>query len=356
MKQKILFSFILSALLIPFTNTNGQQDKPARDKFTLLTMPYNQRPLTLYKGQLQINGGYKLSVRGKSYDENGDKVSLKTDGSASIMHTYLLEIKYGITDFIEIGADSYFMKNGVRSPSTTYVSTSNTINTNTLNEYNGMGDLNLTASLRLPMEYKSYDVSLRGGITLPVAAYKPSEPTHTITDYISPNNYTVNYHYNNNNGIGVPVFMLSGAAKFTFSKVSFEARGIYKAPLKEGESIRWNWTLYGSTFTYYSTPFSYLPDRSLLIYGSIHYQAAGWFDLFLTNYYNKTSSGWTEYYDIKYANPEVSLITLEPGFELQISPSLTIYQYAGFQIAGKNTDAPFYLLTTISFNMFPFWK
>lgn len=356
MKQRLFLAIILSAWLIPFSLVNGQQEKQARDKFTLLTMPYNQRPLTLYRGQFRANAGYRFAVRTKSYDGNGEKISLKDEGSVSIIHSYLMEIKYGITDFIEVGAVSYYMRNGIRSESNSTLSGSDVITSNTLNEYRGIGDLTLAAAVRLPVEYKSYDVSLKGGITLAAAEWKPSEPTHTISEYKSPNNYTVNYHFNNNNGTGVPVYLISGAAKFTFSKISLEARGTFKAPMKAGESIRWGWTLYGSTFNYYNTPYSYLPDRSFIINGAIHYQAAGWFDLFLTNYFSKTSSGWTEYYNNKYSNPEVSLLTLEPGFELQISPSLIIYQYAGFQIAGKNTDAPFYLLTTISFNMFPFWK
>jgi hypothetical protein len=357
MKQKLFLAVLFAICLFPFTHVKGQQEIQAKDKFTLLTMPYNERPLTLYKGQFQVNASYRLGVRAKSYDSNGEKISLKQDGSASVLHGYLLEIKYGITDFIELGADSYFMKNGIRSESYSFLnSATEIINTNSLKEFKGIGDLTIAASIRPPISYKVYDISLRGGITLPVASYKPSEPTHNITEYKSPNSFTVNYHFNNNNGIGVPVYFFSGAAKFTFSKISLEARGTYNAPMKEGENIRWEWTLNGSTFTYYSTPYSYLPDRLLLINGAIHYQAVGWFDLFLTSYFTKTSSGWTEHYNGKYANPETSLFTIEPGFELQITPSLTVYQFAGIRIAGKNVDAPFYLLTTISFNMFPFLK
>ena len=356
MKQVLIWTVIFFAVLMPGARINAQQEKQARDKFTLLTMPYNQRPLTLYKGQFQANAAYRFGVRTKSYDENGNMISLKEDGAASVVHTYLLEVKYGITDFIEIGADSYFLRNGIRSETSSTLSGSGTITANTLNEYRGFGDIALGAAIRVPIEYKSWDVSLKGGIVLPVAENEPSQPTHSITDYKNPYNYTVNYQFNYNNGTGVPQYFFCGAAKFTLSKLSLEARGSYRFPSKEGESIRWGWTLYGSTFSYYSNPYSYLPDRLLTINGSIHYQAAGWFDIFINNYYYKTSSGWTEYYDNKYANPESKLLTIEPGFELQISPSITIYQYAGFQLSGTSTDAPFYLLTTLSFNMFPFFK
>jgi hypothetical protein len=72
--------------------------------------------------------------------------------------------------------------------------------------------------------------------------------------------------------------------------------------------------------------------------------------------WHKTSGGWTEYWGNKYKNPETCLITLEPGFELQISPNLTIYQVAGFPVGGKNSDAPFYLFTTVRFSTFLFHR
>ena len=92
MKQVLIWTVIPFAILIPCASLNAQQEKQARDKFTLLTMAYNQRPLTLYKGQFQANAAYRFGVRTKSYDENGDKISLKQDGAASIVHTYLLEV------------------------------------------------------------------------------------------------------------------------------------------------------------------------------------------------------------------------------------------------------------------------
>lgn len=319
-------------------------------------MPYNNRPLTLYRGQFQANAGYRFAVRSKSFDINGNKISLREDGSASIMHTYDFEIKYGVTDFIELGAGSFYMRNGIRSESSSTISGSDMINSRTLTEYRGMGDLELTAALRLPIDYKTFDISIGGGVTLPVAPYKPSEPSHEIIDYTSPTNYTINYQYNNNNGTGVPLLIASGAAKVTFSRFSFQVVGTFSAPMKEGESIRWGWTIYGTTFSYYSNPYNYLPCRSLYVDGSAHYQAAGWFNVFLNAKYSRTYSGWTESYGVKYADPETTLLTLQPGFEIQVSPSLRIYQYAGFQIAGKSTDAPFYLLTAVSYNIIPFRK
>jgi hypothetical protein len=352
-KSAVSVFFILACSILSLF---GQEESKSRDKFSLLTMAYNKRPLLLYKGQLQINTSYKFGTRTKSFDSDGKRISLKDKGSASIIHTYILELRYGITDFIELGVNSYYLRNGIRSETGSILSGSDMITTNRLDEYKGMGDMNIMAALRLPFEYKLYDFSVRGGITLPTAKYKPSEPSHTITDYTSPDNFTINYNFNNKNGTGVIYYNLAVSGKFSVSKISFEINGLYRFPSKEQTSYRWDWSRSGSAFTYYPATYRYLPGRNLIVNGSIHYQAAGFFDLFLGGIFNKTSLGWTEYYGNKYANPEASLITLEPGFELQIAPSLTIYQYAGFQLSGKNSDAPFYLLTTLSFNMFPFWK
>jgi hypothetical protein len=356
MAKNWLFALILSLSLPPAITVRGQDVAPVRDKYTLLTMEYNMRPLTLYRGQFQANAGYKFAVRTKSFDSQGDKISLKENGSASILHNYFLCLKYGITDFIEIGAETNYSRHGIRSESLTYLSSSDNISVNTLSETKGMSDILIQTTLRLPFEYKWYDFGLRGGIYLPTARYKPLQPTHTVTDIISANKYTVNYHFNNTNGYGVPVYQISAAAKFTYGVLSLEACGTFKKPVKEGNSIRWSQALVGTTFSYYITPYQYLLSTALTINASVHYQAAGWFDIYLNGNYFKTDGGWTDYWGVKYANPEISLFTLEPGVEIQISPSFTIYQIAGFPLTGKSTDATFYMFTMASFNIFPFFR
>ncbi|MEZ5001377.1 MAG: hypothetical protein R2727_12435 [Bacteroidales bacterium] len=47
----------------------------------------------------------QLAVRAKSFSDTGDKIGLTEDGSASIQHKYLLNIRYGILEFIEAGAE-----------------------------------------------------------------------------------------------------------------------------------------------------------------------------------------------------------------------------------------------------------
>ena len=355
MKGKFLLVTI--ALLSLFiTTVNSQTDPAPTGKYSLLTMPYIQRPVLLYKGQLQTNAGYKLAVRTRSFDEKGDVIILKEQGNSSVLHCYFAELKYGVTDFMEISAETNYMKRAMRSESVTYINGADVIETNELNEFLGMSDINMSVSLRLPVEYKRFDFALRSGISIPSAQHEPDKPTHSVTNVTSVNSYTINYHYNNRNGCGVPVYSVSAITKFTFSKFAVEADFTFSDPVKEGSNISWDETLMDMAFSYTSKPYQYLPDRTVSVNASFHYQPVGWFNLYINNNFFKTSGGWTEYNGNKYANKEVEMFSLEPGFEIQISPDILIYQVAGFSLWGKNTDAPFYLITTLRFNIFPFIK
>lgn len=359
MKRNIVLLIIVSALLIPVVSVKCQTAAPSGDNYTLLTMPYNQRPVSLYKGQLQVNTGYKFAVRARSFNNLGNEIVLKDKGNSSVLHYYFLELKYGVTSFIEIGAETNYMRRGIRDESVTYLSTNalgttDEINVNKLKEYRGLGDILLFTTIRLPIEYKWADFGLRGGLFLPSSQSEPLKPTHSVSNVLAANSFTVNYHFNNKNGFGVPVYFVSALAKFSLSKFAVEADFTLREPVKEGTNIRWEETMANKVFSYYSKPYLYLLDRTIMLDASFHYQPVGWFNIYMNSSYFTTSGGWTEYYGNKYKNPEMQLFTLEPAFQIQISPSLTIYQTAGFPLSGKNSDASFYMFTTVSFNIFPF--
>lgn len=351
---------IIALLLISALNCSSFGQVPAgqKDKYTLLTMPYNLRQLTLYRGQFTINAGYKFAVRSLSYDENGEKVVRINTGSGSVYHYYFADIRYGLTNFLELGAETNFIRRGMRAETSTYTSATITgtssITVNKLTEMKGLGDILLLATLRPPVEYRWIDFSITGGLFLPSSKYKPEKPTDIVTNVTAADSYTVNYHYNYTNGYGVPVYLMAGTVKAGIKKFTFQADLTFKTPKKEGTSIRWEENLANQKFSYNDKSYKYLLSNSWMINCSLHFQATGWFDLFLEGSWLKTIGGWTEYWGNKYKNPETRLLTVEPGFELQISPSLTIYQVAGFPLSGKNSDAPFYLFTTVRFSNFIF--
>ncbi|MCU0460952.1 MAG: hypothetical protein MUF36_02885 [Bacteroidales bacterium] len=355
MKSKILLILLVSLLTVPFP-VNCQKASGTRDKYTLLTMPYIQRPLNLYKGQLQANAGYKFAMRSRSFDSNGDVIKLKDDGNSSMLHYYFLELKYGILDFVEMGAEITYSKKGIRSETMSFGSPTYLITETYLNEFKGMGDLFLFASVRLPFEYKKVDFRLSGGVFLPTANHEPEKPTHTVTDYLNALSYTINYHFNEKNGYGIALWQASAEVKFAFSKFGAEVGFSFRDPLKEGENFRWDETLSGQTFSYTSASYSYLPHRMIDINASLHYQPNGWFNIYLGSDYVKFFNGWTEFWGLKYSNPEISLMMLEPGYEIVVSPSFRISQTIGFSLFGENSDAPFSMITTLSYNIFPFKK
>ncbi|MCX6328662.1 MAG: hypothetical protein NTZ85_03975 [Bacteroidia bacterium] len=357
MKNRFITAYLIAAFLIPLVPVNCQTSTGNRDKYTLLTTPYNKRPLTLYKGQFQADAGYKFSLRSRSFDNNGDVIDLKTNGNASVMHNYFLELRYGVLNFVELGIESSYSKRGIRTESTTYGSAFSEVIVNELSEYKGLGDLYIYTSIRLPVQYTWFDFRVSGGFFLPTAKYKPDQPSNSISVDNTTSTFTIDYKYNNKNGYRVPVYQISAAAKVTFSKFAAYADFVFKDPLKEGTNIRWDETLSNYVFYYTSHEYDYLLDREMTTTASVHYQPVGWFDIHLKGSLLLSSKGWTEYWDnVRYKNPEIQLLTLEPGYEIQISPSLRLSQFAGFSLSGKSTDAPFYMITTLSYSIFPFLK
>lgn len=355
MKTKVFTSLI--ALLVITIALNAQQQSLSGNKYTLLTTPYNKRPLTLYRGQFQINTGYQFAVRARQFDSEGKKVILKDLGVASVYHYYMIELKYGVNNFLELSATTNYLKRGIRSQTVNYVSSTESISVTNLDEQKGIGDILLLATTRLPFQYRWFDLAVRGGAYIPSAEYKPEKPTHSIRNVLSTNVYDIDYHYNSRIGYGVPVYVIGGALKFSYSNLSVESEFSFSDPVEEGENIRWDETLTASrTFDYTSKSYDYLLNTTYDFNAALYYQAAGWFNMGLNVNYFKSSGGWTEYRKDKYRNPEQSTLILEPEFEIQITPSIRIFQTAGFPVSGKNIDAPFYLYITLSFNTFPFLR
>ena len=337
------------------------QETGPRDKYTMLTMPYNKRPLTLYGGQFMASAGYKFAIRSQTFNKEGDKVYLKNAGTGSVFHYYVINAKYGLTGFLELGAETSLIRHGMRSQSVTYTTASLTsaerVTVNEFKEVKGMGDLLLTATARLPLEFKWFDFSLTGGLYLPTAKNEQDKPSHSVTDISTSNTYTVNYRYNYRYGFGVPVWLTGAGAKFSLGKYSLQAGLVYTTPREEGTGTRWDQTLVNSrTFDYQEKEYKYLLSDSWSGTLSFHYQATGWFDVSLNGSYNKTTGGWTDYWGNKYSNPETRIFIIEPSFELQITPTLKVCQSAGFPVSGKNCDAPFFLFTTLRFSQFPFLR
>ena len=284
-------ALLLVQLLLVAISVSAQRQTRQEDKYILLTMPYNQKPLTLYRGQLELNGGYKFAVRSMKYDTEGRSVYMKDDGTGTVYHFYFADINYGVTNFLQVGASTNMLRHGEREVTTqiesTALGTTNRVTVNKLTEVKGIGDLLLLTTLRLPIKYRYFDLSATGGLFIPTSAYKPQQPKNSVTNVTAVSSYTVNYHYNQTNGYGVPVYLLSASVKGGYRKFSFEGDFTFRTPKKEGTNIRWEATMVDKNFSYYDKTYLYLLSNSYSFNGTFHYQATGWFDLFFNTSWQK---------------------------------------------------------------------
>ena len=353
MKSRIINILLL---LVLSSTLSGQVIKEGRDKYTLLTMPYNMRQLTLYRGQFAVNAGYKFAVQSRSYGDNRKIVYLTNKGTGSVYHYYFADVRYGILDFLEAGVETNYIRHGMRNETSTYVSTTlsgtSNVTLNKITEVKGLGDILFFATLRQPFSFRYVDVSATGGLYIPSSQFKPQQPNDKVTTTAVANTYIINSYSRYTNGYGVPVYLLAGSLKVSVKKFSLAADFTFRTPKREGENIRWQATLADSKFTYTDKAYKYLLSNEYTVNGEIHYQPVGWFNFFVGCNWQKTKGGWTESAGIKYSNPVTSLVTIDPGFELQVSPSLTVFEVAGFPVSGRNTFAPFYIFTTIRFSNF----
>ncbi len=310
------------------------------------------RPLTVHKNQLQINAGYDFSMLSRRIDESGNIVNLSEAGIASAMHTFPLNIKYGILEFLEISAGTSYKKSGMRSEDYWTFSGSSKLHIQEINEHKGLEDMFMKMGLRLPFNLKSFDWSVSGSVTLPVAKYKPDKPDHEVI-LVEPvyDSYKFTYHYNNRFGTGVPTFKIRSAAKFRTERTAIIASADYFKPFSSGENIHWKSRRIYEEFEYTGLPYKYLPSQVISCSGAFTYQAIAWFSQYIIIDYYKIYGGWSELTGKRVANEKRNYMFISFGFEIQVSPYLRLSQLVELPGWGNNTDAPICFATNLSFNI-----
>lgn len=338
---------LLILICLPLVQGNAQDDK-----YSLLTEPFVERPVSMHRGQLQVNGAYQLSVTSGYFENNSEKSDLVEDGRAAVGHRYDFNIHFGILEYLEVGAEMNYFMQGIRSESITYFDLFATRTVTEMTEWNGLEDLVLSATLSLPFEIDMFDLGITGFYSIPVAEHDPPEPEHSYMA-LDPDGTSnvIEYHFMEKNGIGVPRFGAGGIMKLRLPPFAIQAGGSIMLPQREGETLYWDSELADGEFLYNSTEYPYLPQRKINGSVTVHTQPVGWLQLFTgVNYLWKTG-GWFEQHNQRYAYPEFRNLSLVTGFEIMASPKLRIHEYAGFPLYGKNGYADFYIYTGLSFNL-----
>lgn len=319
------------------------------------------RPITLHKGQFRITGAYSLAVITKRFDDSGDAINLRDDGLASVRHRIGLDIKYGLNEFVQLS--TFFHRSGqtIRDQNTVIIPNDTDrdaiVNQNQLYEYKGWEDISVNLDMRAPFHTKKIDVGATFGISIPTAAHDPDMPSHSIA-YVVENDvpqYDVDYRYNNNLGKGVAVAQVGGMVKYRLSKWAFSARVDYRHGMEEGRSYEWTHQLVDyEEFDYRQEFFTYrLPD-TFEYYGEIEYQPLPFFDIILNVSGYRSQDGWKTFGQDKIAIPDATLVTINPGVELIVTPRLWFRQKFQLPVSGKSYESAYTFYTSLIYNFFLF--
>jgi len=318
------------------------------------------RPLTLHKGQLQFNPAYEISIISKEYDNNGNNINLADKGTASVLHKYFFEFSYGILDFLQASITLNYAQRGERHPNYLLVvsSTEPYFDITYFDDYKGFEGLYLGTVTKLPLKTKKVEITFSPGFYIPVFSNNPRAPENSISFPSGSQTFTkIIYHNNHMIGNGSKAIKIGTSAIVRpVIDFSISAKVNYSSPISESKSISWIHHLNGSTFIYDEIPYKYLIGNTLDYEINLAYQAISWFNVSLSWYHKKTSSGWSEITGFRIGSPESKLSLLAIGYEIKATGKLWINQFMDIPVSGKNQLAPYSIYLGISYNLFPFDK
>lgn len=315
------------------------------------------RPITLHKGQLRIEGGYGLSAITKRFDDDGDKINLRDEGLSYVRHTWYVDLRYGIVENLHIQVSTNYRRQAQRIQQLLTVNASEFTELFEIQNRTGLEDLVVTLSGRAPLKTKMVDLVATGGIYLPLGQTQSGKPEHSISVDDSSPGITfrnITYRYYSNWGNGSPMATFGGTVKVRTKDFAFTGSVLYDQSLGEGEETSWQHQLVNNKFEYQRETYTYQSPNRISFTAEIERQLAPWFDLSLIFQSEQSKGGWDEGNGIKYSRPEANLYTFNPGYEILVTPKIWLRQRLGVTLAGKNVEAPFSIYTSLVYNFFPF--
>jgi len=348
------YSILLFCLFLTDLTLNAQTSNDS----ILVNERKIDRPLTLHKGQLQFNPAYEISIISKEYDNNSNTIILADEGTASVLHKYFFELNYGILDFLQASIALNYAKRGERHENHIITLSDTHLDVTYFDDYKGFEDFYLGTVIKLPLKTKKIEIALSPGIYIPLFSNNPKAPENSIL-FPPDSQPTTKIIYHNNHKIGngsKAIKIGTSAVVRPVNDFSISAELNYSWPIAESESITWIHQLSGSTFIYDDIPYKYLIGNTLDYEVSLAYQAISWFNVNLSYYYKKTSSGWSEITGFRIRNPESKLSLLSIGYEIKATSKLWINEFIDIPVSGKNQFAPYSIYLGISYNLFPFDK
>ncbi len=341
-------------LLIAFPALSQEKADTIQSKINLLTQRAIDRPLNLYKGQLQVNADYRYSLNFKDYGDNWEPINVNERGSATVMHSYFFNINYGITDYLQFITKMNYSTTYTRYQDQYFYYADNTVlYASYLLENYGFYDLFLGLSLKLINKKNSTnDLIIFAGISVPTATYLADKPANEV-DYSS-DIAELHYHDFSRNGYGVCSFNGGFGYKYHSNSIGFRLTADYYSTFGSSENIDWLHTFDGNNFYYTASYYNYKVPQTIHAIGYFDFQANKWFEIFLGYENISQTGGWTELTGQRVDNKFTTINYLEPGFEIQVTNHLRWIQVVNIPLFGKSTPSYFSFQTGISINYFPF--
>lgn len=344
--MKRIFFWTLLTLVFLFSGKEGFTQEKAG---SFLTEPYSERPLTLHKGQFAFQTGYELSVLNKMFTETGGLIILREDGSAAIKHMFPFKMTFGILEYLQFSAGINYAASGLRGLNKTIFGYDSYLDIYQLTEKKGLDQLSLGLTLRAPTGLDHFDISVSGGLNLPVSGHNPDQPTHSYFE--SGETAILNYQYHEKFSPGIKSAEAGAALKYRNPKFSFLARYVFGAGMEEGAATSWNSRLEMGKFVYTSEEYNFNIGQYSTWEGVFSYQAIKWanFHLFFNGLQSK--NGWSTKSGLKIGYPEMSVIYGGMGYEIQVTPNFRLSQQLQMPLAGKSYSASTIFTTGIIVNL-----
>jgi hypothetical protein len=345
--------FTLFTLIICLFSTGAQAQ---HQKDSLLNAERSiDRPITLHGGQFRINGGYDLAITTKRYDPDGDVVRLKDEGISYATHSFLIDLRYGLHEYVQIGMRTHYRNQTQRNQQ--IISFSNDVyEVFEINKKTGLEDLLVTLHIRAPFKTRKFDLVAGGGYFIPLSNGKASQPEHVIIEDQLGNNrfYNLIYTYRNHWGTGGNSIFAEGAFKYRSQRNAFSAVVNYQHSPGEGENVTWYHQLVNNEFQYRSESYKFQSQDVLAWLIEYEYQFAPWFDFSMLLAGRQSARGWDEINDVKVSKPASAVLNFSPGYEILVTPKIWLRQRIYFSVSGKSAEAPFIVSTSLVYNFFPF--
>lgn len=340
--------FVCGAQALSWSQTKG--DSLLMKETTL------SRPIFLHKNQVRVTSGYEMAIINRRFLADGSAIKLSDINLSGIRHSVPFELKYGLTDFLQVDLAINHRNQILREGSDQIIVIDPSLVNPPLTEVYrvtekiGFDDLMVNLAARVPFKTNRWDIGISVGLQTPTMNIQTPQPNHEVIT--TPDSRRFNFRNQGTWSNSIPTVRLGGIFKFRQPKWGITLTTDYRHGLKEGTNRFWTYQLTNNNFQYSATSYAFQAADFVSNQAQLEYQITSWFNAFFNITHFTEKNGWVKVNQTqrKVSDEEITQAFL--GFELLATHRLWIRQQFGFSTGGKNSDAPIFFGISISYNSF----